>query len=57
MSATTRLLCGVRDSTSTFVPLKSIAGHLCFILECCEVWPPLYIQSVVLMIILGNRGG
>ena len=32
----------VRDSTDAFPPLKSVAGGLCFILENCEVGPPLY---------------
>ena len=41
MSAAANLLCGVRDSTNGFVPLKSIAGHLCFVLENCQVRPPL----------------
>ena len=40
MSATAKLLCGVRDSKNTSVPLKSIAGHLYFVLENCQVWPP-----------------
>ena len=39
-SATARLLHGVRDSANAFVLLKSIAGHLCVILENCEVCPP-----------------
>ena len=39
-SATTKLLCGVKDSVNAFVPLKSIAGHLCVILGNCEVCPP-----------------
>ena len=40
MSATAKLLCGVRDSKNASVPLKSIAGHLYSILENCQVWPP-----------------
>jgi len=36
-SATAKLLRGVRDSANAFIPLKSIAGGLCFILENCEV--------------------
>jgi hypothetical protein len=40
-SATAKLLLrGVRDSADGFVPLKSVAGGLCFILENCEVWFP-----------------
>jgi len=35
------LLRGVRDSADAFPPLKSVAGGLCFILENCEVRPPL----------------
>jgi len=41
LSATVILLRGVRDTTNGFVPLKSVAGSLCLILENCEVWPPL----------------
>ena len=40
VSATAKLLCGVRDSKNTSVALKSIAGHLYSILENCQVWPP-----------------
>ena len=40
VSATAKLLCGVRDSKNASVPLKSIAGHLYSILENCQVWPP-----------------
>jgi len=40
VSATAKLLCGVRDSTNASIPLKSVAGVLCFVLENCEVWPP-----------------
>ena len=36
------LLRGVRDSADAFGPLKSVAGGLCFILENCEVRPPLH---------------
>ena len=32
----------VRDSADAFPPLKSVAGGLCFILENCEVGPPLH---------------
>jgi len=38
-SATAELLRGVRDSTSAFGPLRSIAGSLCLILDNYEVWP------------------
>ena len=38
MSATTKLLCGVRDSPNGFSPLKSVAGSLYLILEIYEVW-------------------
>ena len=42
-SATAKLILrGVRDSTDAFPPLKSAAGGLCFILENCEVGPPLH---------------
>ena len=42
-SATAKLILrGVRDSADVFGPLKSVAGGLCFILENCEVGPPLY---------------
>ena len=34
------LLRGVRDSADAFPPLKSVAGGLYFILENCEVLPP-----------------
>ena len=41
-SATAKLIIrGVRDSADAFPPLKSAAGGLCFILENCEVGPPL----------------
>ena len=36
-SATSELLCGVRDSAGAFGPLKFIARSLCFILDNCEV--------------------
>jgi len=39
-SATAELLRGMRDSASTFGPLKPIARSLCFILDNCEVWLP-----------------
>jgi len=39
-SAIMKLLCGVRDSTNGFSPLKAVAGGLYLILENCEVWPP-----------------
>ena len=35
------LLRGVRDSADAFPPLKSVAGGLCFILENCDVRPPI----------------
>jgi len=35
------LLRGVRDSADAFPPLKSVAGGLFFILENCEVRPPI----------------
>ena len=37
VSATAELLRGVRGSVNAFVPLKSVAGNLCSILENCEV--------------------
>jgi len=37
ISPTTKLLHGVRDSVNAFAPLKSVAGHLFFILEICKV--------------------
>ena len=40
VSATANLLRRVRDSANAFTPLKSVAGHLCFILENSQVWPP-----------------
>jgi len=40
VSATAKLLCGVRDSGNASIPLRSVAGHLYFILENCQVWPP-----------------
>ena len=40
VSATAKLLHGLRDSTSAFIPLQSVARGLCFILESCQVWPP-----------------
>jgi len=39
-SATAELFRGVRDSTSAFGPLRSIARSLCLILDNYEVWPP-----------------
>jgi len=39
LSATVKLLCGVRDSPDGFGPLKPLAGSLCLILENCNVWP------------------
>ena len=41
VSATAKLLCGVRDSKGAFIPLRSIAGLLYSILENCQVWLPL----------------
>ena len=39
ISATAALLLrGIRDSADVFIPLKSVAGGLYFILENCEVW-------------------
>ena len=32
------LLRGVSESADAFMPLKSVAGGLCFILDNCEVW-------------------
>ena len=40
LSVVANLLRGVRDSVNAFIPLKSIAGHLCFILEKSQVCPP-----------------
>jgi len=45
VSATAELLRGMRDSASAFGPLKSIARFLCFILDNCEVRPPLTFDS------------
>ena len=39
-SATVQLLCGVRDSTTAFGPLRSVAGILCIVLENCTVCLP-----------------
>ena len=36
-SAAESSLRGVRESANAFPPLKSVAGHLCFILDNCEV--------------------
>ena len=44
VSATAELLRGVRGSVNAFVPLKSVAGNLCSILENCEVWLPSCVQ-------------
>ena len=42
-SASAKLILRVaRDLADAFPPLKSVAGGLCFILENCEVGPPLY---------------
>lgn len=41
VSAAVKLLCGVRGSTDASIPLNTIAGSLCFILENCDVCPPL----------------
>ena len=46
LSATASLLHGVRDTTSGFVPLKSVAGTLCLILENCEVWTSFHTFSM-----------
>ena len=41
-AATAKLLLrGVCDSADAFGPLKSVAGGLCFVLDNCEVRPPL----------------
>jgi len=39
VSATAKLfLCGAKESTDVFPPLKSVVGGLCFILDNFEVW-------------------
>ena len=36
-----KLLCGVKDSTNGFGPLKAVARSLCLILANCKVYNPL----------------
>ena len=57
VSTAAKLLCGVRDSTNTFVPLKSIAKSLYTILENRQVWSPACTLLTVLIVISANRGG
>jgi len=40
VSATAKILCGVRDSINAFSPLRSVAGALFSILENCNVCLP-----------------
>ena len=46
VSATVKLLQGIKDSANGFIPLKSVARGLSIILENCEVWPPSCIFSL-----------